>query len=599
MNHSCPHRQGAFPSADGTLFRVWAPYAKKLDLLLSGKRKTLPMHAEGGGFHDIFVPGLKAGALYKYSINGGQPRPDPASNSQPQGVHGPSQTVDHAAFRWRDCGWKGITPDKLLLYELHTGTFSPRGDFAGIESKIPHLKKLGINAVELMPVAQFPGGRNWGYDGAFPYAPQNTYGGPHALKRLVDACHRAGLAVILDVVYNHLGPEGNYFGCYGPYFTGKYRTPWGRAVNFDGSDSVPVRDFFIQNALHWLRDYHIDGLRLDAIHGIFDQSACHFLSQLRRETDALSAAEGRPLFLIAESDLNDTRILRGESAGGYGLAAQWSDDFHHSLHALLTGENTGYYEDFGSFSHLAKAFSSGFVYDGGYSMHRRRAHGSPSGGLHPRMFVVCSQNHDQVGNRLAAERLSAIAGVRKARLAAGAVLLSPYVPLIFMGEEYAETAPFNYFVSHGDKKLIAAVRRGRRREFAAFNWPAPPPDPQDRKVFDASKLDWRKPARAPHSAMLKLYRSLLAVRRAHPSLGCLPRKNTVITDDEQNKILTLRRKAGTDETFTVFNFGGSSAQAALPQGRWRLLLSSEPGDNGKADGARRLIPAESFAIFSR
>lgn len=589
---------GAFPDSAGTTFRVWAPYAKTLALvLMSGGEKTLSMQQDEGGFWSIFVPQLRPGALYKYSIDGGVPRPDPASGFQPQGVHGPSQTVDDAAFRWRDINWKGLAPEKLMLYELHTGAFSPRGDFTGIEEKIPHLKKLGVNAIELMPVAQFPGARNWGYDGVYPYAPQNSYGGPDALKRLVDSCHAAGLAVVLDAVYNHLGPEGNYLGCFGPYFTGKYRTPWGRAINFDGADSAPVRNYFIENALHWLRDYHIDGLRLDAVHGIFDQGAKHFLLELRQKTDALAAETGRELFLIAESDLNDTRLLRPEGDGGYGLAAQWSDDFHHSLHALLTGENTGYYEDFGGFAHLAKAFSSGFVYDWAYSKHRRRMHGSPSGKIPPCKFVVCSQNHDQVGNRLGAERMASLTSPRRMKLAAGAVLLSPYVPMLFMGEEYGENNPFNYFISHSDKKLIAAVRRGRSREFAAFNWPKPPPDPQDKAVFDASRLDWAKPGRAPHAAMLKLYRKLLALRRTHPSLGCVPRKDIKITVNKETQEISLLRAAGKDATFTVFNFGKTHASVALPPGKWRVLFNSAPGRAQSFPVKNIAVPPESFAVF--
>ncbi|MDT8285713.1 MAG: malto-oligosyltrehalose trehalohydrolase [Elusimicrobiales bacterium] len=577
--------QGALPVKGGLAFTVWAPSADRMEVrIYSPRRRVLRMKKAGGGYWKAFVRGFGPGARYKYAVNGRDERPDPASAFQPEGVHGPSEVVDHASFPWSDAAWRGLAPEKMIIYELHPGTFTPAGDFAGVESRLPYLKSLGVNAVELMPVAQFPGPRNWGYDGVYPYAPQNSYGGPDGLKRLVDACHRAGLAVILDVVYNHLGPEGNYLGVYGPYFTDRYRTPWGDAINYDGAGSPAVREYFIGCAAQWFRDYHIDALRLDAVHGIFDFGAKHFLTELSERTRGLSRLLGRRLSLIAESDLNDVRALAPVSAGdamphgvpvpaGWGMDAQWSDDFHHALHSLLTGERSGYYEDFGEFGQLAKAFSDGFVYDWAWSPHRGRRHGSVSAGLHTGKFVVCSQNHDQVGNRLLGERLSRLAGERRLKLAAGAVILSPYIPMLFMGEEYAEKNPFQYFVSHGDPGLVKAVREGRKREFAAFGWKKEPPDPQGEGAFAASRLDWGRLSRDGHADMLDLYRRLIALRRGEPSLGCAPRRDVSVK--RSGKTVSLFRRRGRSASVVVFNFGRSAVRPALPPGRWKAVLDSE------------------------
>jgi maltooligosyltrehalose trehalohydrolase len=551
-------------------------------------RRVLRMKKAGGGYWTAFARGLGAGARYKYAVNGRDERPDPASVFQPEGVHGPSEAVDHSAFSWSDAAWRGLPPEKMIIYELHPGTFTATGDFAGVGSRIPYLKGLGVNAVELMPVAQFPGSRNWGYDGVYPYAPQNTYGGPEGLKRLVDACHRAGLAVIMDVVYNHLGPEGNYLGAYGPYFTDRYRTPWGDAVNYDGQGSPAVREYFIGAALAWFRDYHIDALRLDAVHGIFDSGAKHFLAELSERTRDLSRLLGRRLSLIAESDLNDVRALDA-APRGWGMDAQWSDDFHHALHALLTGERGGYYEDFGGFGQLAKAFSEGFVYDWAWSPHRGRRHGSSSAGLHTGKFVVCSQNHDQVGNRLLGERLSVLAGERRLRLAAGAVVLSPYIPMLFMGEEYAEKNPFLYFVSHGDPALVKAVREGRKREFAAFGWKKEPPDPQGEGTFAASRLDWERAGRGRHAATLDLYKRLIALRRSEPSLGCARRKDVSVKTE--GKTISVFRRRGRSSSAVVYNFGRSAVRPVLPPGRWKPVLDSE----GRPAAAP--LSPESFRVY--
>jgi len=600
VTHSPGPRPGAFPGGDGTLFCVWAPAARAVTLKISAPApRDLIMKKAGNGYWETFAKKTGQGALYKYSVDGGEPRPDPASRSQPLGVHGPSEVTDQAAFYWRDDAWKGVPLEKLIIYELHPGAFSPGGGFAGIGEKLDYLKELGVTAIELMPVAQFPGGRNWGYDGTYPYAPQASYGGPAGLKALVNACHQAGLAVILDVVYNHLGPEGNYLDCFGPYFTDHYRTPWGRAINFDGPDSLPVRDFFINNALYWFRDFHIDGLRLDAIHGIYDLGARHMLAELRARTQALSREAGRDFLLIAESDLNDTKVIKPASEGGYGLDAQWSDDFHHALHTALTGERQGYYEDFDGFPALGKAYAESFVYDWAWSEHRRRMHGSPAAALPAERFVVCAQNHDQVGNRLLGDRLSALVSRRRLKLAAGAVLLSPYIPLLFMGEEYAETNPFLYFVSHGDENLIAAVREGRKKEFAAFGWEAEPPDPQGEETFERSRLDWAKPGLTANAQMLAFYKALISLRKAEPSLGTVSRDNLVVRALPENKTISLFRRRGRSSTFTIFNFGTRAAARALPPGKWSLIFDSQAPDAAHRPAAAAQLPPESFKVFRR
>ena len=433
---------------------------------------------------------------------------------------------------------------EYIIYELHVGTFSPQGTFDGAISGLDYLCELGITAVELMPVAQFPGERNWGYDGTYPFAPQNSYGGPDGLKRLVDACHCRGLAVVLDVVYNHLGPEGNYLHSFGPYFTDRYRTPWGEAVNFDGPDSDPVRHYFIANALYWLTEYHIDALRLDAVHGIYDFSARHFLRELAETVHRQGEALGRQVHVIAESDLNDVRLINPPESGGYGLDAQWNDDFHHALWALLTGERAGYYGDFGRFSDLVKAFREGFVYSGGYSAYRRRRHGSSSAEVPASRLVVFSQNHDQVGNRLRGERSGEQLTLQQLKLAAATVLLSPYLPLLFMGEEYGESAPFPYFVSHGDAELVEAVRRGRLAEFAGFAHQGSPPDPQAEATFLSAKVDQQQRRRGDQRVLFDFYRDLIRLRRAWAPLFRPGRKNMRIVACEEERTLAVSRSEG-------------------------------------------------------
>ncbi|TMF87088.1 MAG: malto-oligosyltrehalose trehalohydrolase [Chloroflexi bacterium] len=488
-------------------FEVWAPKAHRLELELGGRR--LPMTPGERGWYGAEAEAVH-GTDYSYVLDGDR-LPDPRSPWQPAGVHGPSRTVDHSRFDWHDQAWRCRPLRDLVLYELHVGTFSAAGTFAGAVEHLDHLVELGVGGIELMPVCEFAGDRGWGYDGVDLWAPHHAYGGPEGLKKLVDEAHTRGLAVVLDVVYNHFGPEGNYLSRFGPYLTDRYSTPWGDAVNFDGRDSAPVRDFCIQNAQMWLRDYHLDGLRLDAVHAIFDRSALHILEELRAHTPG-------ERFLVAESDLNDPRLVTPVERGGYGLDAQWADDIHHALHALLTGERVGYYRDFGSSEQLAKALRGAYVYDGLYSEHRARRHGRPHA-LGGEKFVACSQNHDQIGNRARGERTAAMISPARLRMAAALVLCGGFVPLLFMGEEWAASTPFLYFSSHTDPELARATSEGRVREFASFGWsPEQVPDPQAESTLEASRLRWAERAERGHAEMLEWYRGLLALRRALPEV---------------------------------------------------------------------------------
>jgi len=500
---------------DGYFFQVWAPFCSKVELKLfvSGEAVLKPMEKDAEGYFSAKVSKVFPGTRYRYVLDGQKERPDPVSRFQPEGVHGPSCVVDPEEYKWKDCHWKGMALREMIFYETHIGTFTPEGTFESAIKKIPYLKRLGINCLEIMPVAQFPGTRNWGYDGAGLYAVQNSYGGPTGLKKLIDACHSHDLAVCLDVIYNHFGPEGNYLHDYGPYFTKKYCTPWGSAINFDDQYSDHVRRFLINNALYWIDEYHVDALRLDAIHGIFDFSAKHILQELNESVQDLAQKQNRQVQVIAESDLNDSRIIRSLSQGGYGLSGQWSDDFHHAVHACLTGERNGYYEDFGSVKDIVKVICDGFVYDGKYSLHRKRRHGNSVKDLPAEKLVVCTQNHDQVGNRAFGDRLSTIVSFDKEKLAAVLLMLSPYTPLLFMGQEYAERAPFQYFIDHGDADLIHAVQEGRKREFAAFGW-KDIPDPKAEKTFFDSKLTWNPKMVNYQRQLWRLYKDLINLRKA-------------------------------------------------------------------------------------
>ena len=570
------HLGATFPQEGGCRFRVWAPAAEMVEVHLVSPQETLvPLKKDARGYFSGQVAGVEPGSLYFYRLNGEQDFPDPASRWQPQGVHGPSQVVD-PRFPWDDGFWRGLPLRDYVIYELHVGTFTPEGTLEAVIPYLDELKELGITALELMPVAQFPGERNWGYDGTYPFAVQHSYGGPPGLKRLVNACHQRGLAVVLDVVYNHLGPEGNYLANYGPYFTERYRTPWGPAINFDGPGSDEVRRYFIENALFLTWEYHIDALRLDALHAIVDLSPQPFLAELAAAVHRARELWQRQIYLMAESDLNDVRLVRSPDLGGYDLDAHWNDDFHHALHTLLTGEETGYYLDFGRLEQLAKAWREGFIYTGEYSPYRRHRHGSSSRDIAPERLVVFAQNHDQVGNRLGGERLSRLVSFEALKLAGGAVLLSPFLPLLYMGEEYGETAPFLYFVSHGDPGLIEAVRRGRKEEFAAFDWPGEPPDPQGEETFLSSKLNHRLRGEGKHKILLEFYRELLTLRRELSFLTDLGRLNREVKAYEAQKVLWVYQTGEEEEAVMLFNFGGEPGEISLPwpRGRWLKRLDS-------------------------
>jgi maltooligosyltrehalose trehalohydrolase len=581
--------RGAVPLADGSArFSVWAPKSRLVEVSLTrdGVAESHPLVAGPAGVHRGTVRRVPAGSDYTYRLDGGPDRPDPVSRWLPQGVHGPTRVVDPSAFHWSDAAWRGLETADLAIYELHVGTFTPAGTFDGAIERLPALRELGVTALEIMPVAEFPGGRNWGYDGASLYAVQSTYGGPNGLKRLVDAAHRAGLAVLLDVVYNHLGPEGNYLGEYGPYFSDRYRTSWGQGFNLDGPDSDEVRGYLVDNAVYWVTEYHLDGLRLDAADRIVDLSPEHVAEEIGEAVHAQGEALGRRTLVIAEIDANDPRWVRGRDAGGYGLDAHWSDDFHHAIHVALTGERTGYYADFTDPGALAKALGERYVNDGRYSPHRRRSHGRPAGDVPADRFVVCVQNHDQIGNRARGERLAALVSPEALRLAAAILLLSPYVPLLFMGEEHGETSPFLYFVSHGDPALVEAVREGRRREFAAFAWTGHLPDPQAEDTFEASRPRWDQ-AESPAGARLRaLYRDLLRLRRSEAALR--PGAAEVrVRNDEAAGWVAVRYEREGEVLEGIFNLSSEARVVPLDETRrWSVVLSSDaPGYGGSGEAA--------------
>jgi maltooligosyltrehalose trehalohydrolase len=558
-------------------FVVWAPMLKEVAVrIVSPTERVIPLEPRQDGYWAATAEEVSAGDLYLYRLDEKNERPDPASYYQPQGVHGPSQIIDHQTFQWEDAVWRGIAPSEMIIYELHVGTFTPEGTLGAIIPRLAALQDLGINVIELMPVAQFPGKRNWGYDGVYPFAVQSSYGGPDGLKQLINECHRRGMAVILDVVYNHLGPEGNYLSDFGPYFTEKYKTPWGRAINFDDAYSDGLRNFCIENALYWFQQYHMDALRLDAVHSILDMSAKPFLLELAERTEAFSGKTGKRFYLIAESDLNDARVIRPPELGGHGLNAQWCDDFHHALHALLTGEDQGYYADFGRVGDLVKALREGFVRSGEYSRYRKRRFGNSSKDIPADRFVVFDQNHDQIGNRVQGERLSELIPYEALKLAAGAVLLSPFIPLLFMGEEYGEEAPFLYFVSHNDPGLIEAVRQGRKEEFRKFQWLGEPPDPQSKKTFLRSKISWDTREKGHHRALLELYKTLICLRREIPALSHLDKESLDVCGLEEDRVVFLRRWTDRCQVHCLFNFNRSdvSLHSEKPKTGWKKILDS-------------------------
>lgn len=578
---------GAVRTAENSCsFLVWAPRAKAVDLhILLPRERVIPMKSQERGYFHALVNDVPSGLQYDYRLNGETDRPDPVSRFQPQGVHGPSQVLD-AHFKWTDASWRGLPLRNYVLYELHVGTFTPEGTFDAIIPRVADLKALGVTVLEIMPVAQFPGSRNWGYDGVYPFAVQNSYGGPEGLKRLVDACHQQGMGVILDVVYNHLGPEGNYAGDFGFYFTEVYKTPWGAALNYEQEYSDEVRRYFIENALQWITDFHMDGLRLDAIHAIVDPSASPFIQELGEACHRRAAELNREVQIIAESNRNDRRTVMPLNRGGWALDAQWNDDFHHSLRVALTGERTGYYQDFSGAPDLAKSLREGFVYTGEYSIFRKRRYGNSSRDLPAQTFVVFAQNHDQVGNRKVGDRLSAVISFEQAKLAAAVTLLSPYVPLLFMGEEYGEKAPFQYFVSHTDPSIIEAVRKGRGEEFASFEWAGDLPDPQAETTFLNSKLRWDLRSQAEHRKLLDFYRELLRLRRENPVLASLDHHSQEVTTLANGKLICVRRWAGEGQIAAAFHFGEASLLAELPfpEGGWEVLLDSTADRRTGPDG---------------
>jgi maltooligosyltrehalose trehalohydrolase len=573
------------------VFEVWAPRASTMEVKIGNKK--FPMEKKSRDYWSAAIEEAGPGTDYGFVIDGLEPAlPDPRTQWQPYSVHGASRLVDHNAFAWSDQDWQAPPLSSALIYELHLGTFTPEGTLKAAESHLDYLKALGVTHVELMPIANFPGKRGWGYDGVDLYAIFNAYGEPGDLKRFVDACHGKGLAVLLDVVYNHLGPVGNYLGKFGPYFTHSHTTPWGDAVNFEEAGATEVRRFLIDNTLMWLRDYHIDGLRLDAVHAYMDRSAIHFLEEITGEVRRLEAAMGKHFVLIAESDLNDPRIVKAEEAGGYGLDAQWSDDFHHALFSVISGERAGYYADFGSLAQLAKSLRCVFVYDGNYSEHRHRNHGRQVVGLSGHRFIGFVQNHDQVGNRAQGERVSHEAGVGRAKIAAALVLTAPFVPMLFQGEEFGASAPFLYFTDYDDPELGRMISEGRKKEFVAFGWaPDQIPDPQDEQTFLQSKLNWAELADQPHRSLLQWHKDLISLRRNQSELadGNLNAVNVRI--DEEAQWLVLER----GNLRIACNLGQAPVDVEVGEGA-QILLASD--DSIASSGKNIRLGPDSVAVLA-
>lgn len=580
MNAHPPHWQpslGAVLESDGTcVFRVWAPLAQTLELHLTGDGdRLLPMHPQDAGYYTLTLDNIQPGQRYCYRING-KDYPDPASRWQPEGVYGSSAVVARD-FGWNDAGWSGVALSDYVIYEAHVGTFSPEGTFEGMIPYLDSLADTGITAIELMPVAQFPGARNWGYDGVFLFAPQNSYGGPQGLKRLVDACHQRGIAVILDVVYNHFGPEGNCMFCYGPYTTDHYRTPWGEAINFDGPYSDEVRFFFVENALYWFHEYHIDALRLDATHFMYDFTARPFIKEFTATIHQHREYLNRRVYLISESDKHDVLHISPQSAGGDGMDAQWNDDFHHCVHSLLTGETQHYYEGYDSLAMLVRCYREGFCLTGQYSPYRKRRHGTSSLGVPGERLIVFTQNHDQIGNRLPSERVTTFMPFDALKLWIGLVALAPYVPMIFMGEEYAEPALFNYFTDFQDEKLIDAVTEGRMAQFGTAGGPDIAfPMPQDEATFQASKLNHELKDTGKHRVMLEFHKTLFWLRKELPALRELDKEALEVIGYQENLVLFVRRWAEHAQAFALFNLGKTPSRTVvpLPAGEWVLKLDS-------------------------
>jgi maltooligosyltrehalose trehalohydrolase len=572
-------------------FTVWAPRARTI-VVRTGEASH-PMEPVEGGWWKAEVENAGPGTDYFFVVDSGDAIPDPRSAWQPQGVHGPSRVEDHSAFHWTDQNWQAKPLSSAIVYELHVGTFTPSGTYRGVIERLDYLLELGVTHIEFMPLNEFSGDWGWGYDGVDLYAPYHCYGTPDELKQLVNTCHEKGLAVLVDCVYNHFGPSGNYLNRFGPYFTDAYHTPWGSAVNLDHAGSHEVRRFFADNAAMWLRDYHFDGIRLDAVHAFYDKSAIHFLEYLSTEVDTRASQLGRHLVLIAESDLNDPRIARSREAGGFGMAAQWSDDFHHAVHTVLTGERNGYYEDFGSLEQLAKALRSAYVYDGIFSLHRGRLHGRPPIGLSGHHFFGYSQNHDQIGNRAQGDRLCQLVSPGRQKIAAALVLTSPFVPMLFQGEEFGASSPFQYFTHHDDLELGRKVSEGRRNEFAAFGWkPEDVPDPQDRATFHRSQLRWDEIGQEPHASLLSWYKKLIHLRRSTVSLTDGRLDRVEISFDCSANWFVIKR----GEIEVVCNLG--SDRHAIPISRTPRQVTCSQEDWHLRPGLIEL-PPDSVAILTR
>ncbi len=559
------------------LFRVWAPLCKKMVLhLVFPEDRKIEMTRQPRGYFVAEIENLPLSTLYFYMPDGEKDYPDPASHFQPEGVHGPSRVVDHNSFSWKDRHWSGIPREELIFYELHVGTFTPEGTFEAIIPRLQELKETGINALQLLPVAQFPGNRNWGYDGVYPYAVQDSYGGPEGLKKLVDAAHLAGIAVFLDVVYNHLGPEGNYLEAFGPYFNDHYKTPWGRAINFDNAYSDGVRAYFSDNVLYWAQYFHIDGLRFDAIHEIYDRGAVPVWELIKEKLERNPPPAGSRFLLVAESDLNSPRVTRSTETGGYGFDAQWLDDFHHALYVLLDKNGKERYADFGTIEQLQKAYEAGFVHSGEYVRFRRRRHGKSAAGIDGDRFIVFNQNHDQVGNRVNGERLSVLVDFRRLKLAMGALLVAPYIPMLFMGEEYGEDIPFYYFVSHSDPELNAAVSKGRKEFLSEFNERQQAPDPNEAETFALSKLDWEKSRSGKYLVFRNWTKKLIQLRQTHPALKSYSKNDIWSSVPGENSLAIYRRSKDERHLLLILlNFSEENVRLDLPsQSRWGILFDS-------------------------
>jgi maltooligosyltrehalose trehalohydrolase len=596
---------------EAVCWRLWAPGTCLAEIVLydamDGATRTVVMEPEWNGYFVHSEPFVPEGQLYAFRLDGGPARPDPASRWQPEGVHHPSAIARIDRFPWNEGDWPGLRREQLVIYELHVGTFTPEGTFDAAIERLEMLRELGLTAVEVMPIGQFPGDRGWGYDAVHPFAVQNSYGGPEAFQRFVEACHRTGLAVILDVVYNHLGPEGNYLAEFGPYFTDRYETPWGRALNFDGPGCDAVRAFVVDNARYWIRDFHVDGLRLDAVHAIFDGSPRHILREIKEAADAEGARLGRPVHVIAESDQNDVRHVDRIEVGGHGLSAVWSDDFHHAVHAMLTGERHRDFADFGEIGHFVKAWNHTFVYDGCYSRFRGRRHGATASGHPGSRFVVSVQNHDQIGNRPGGERLSTLLSAAQERLSAGILILSPNIPLIFMGSEYGEIRPFPFFCSFIDTQVAEAVRHGRLQEFGVCEWPELVPDPQEAGTFELAKLSWSWPAGSRQAGIRQLYYDLLTFRRFRLPLREFCEHNAHIVDlpDAAQEVVCIERRSRgpvADRRVVAF-FNISASEHEIPPEEFpalELLLSSESpaygGDRTEGMPRQILLPFE-FQVY--